>query len=106
MKKQLITAGVAIAVATAGVTGLGMASAATTNTSTSTNPMSSLVDAIATKFNLKKADVQAVVDAEHSKMEAQQEATAKTQLAQLVKDAQARLVRENLKQVGCLTVCG
>jgi Spy/CpxP family protein refolding chaperone len=85
MKKQLITAGVAIAVATAGVTGLGMASAAT-QTGSSNNPMSGLVSAISKKFNLKESDVQAVFDANRTEMEAQREATAKTELATLVKD--------------------
>ena len=48
--------------------------------------MSSLVDAIAGKFNLNKTDVQAVFDEQHSKMEATREAEVKAEIAQLVKD--------------------
>lgn len=84
MKKSLITAGVATAVALASVGSMGVAHAAT-STSTS-DPMSSLVSAIATKFNLKTADVQAVFDQQRTQMDAQRTAEVKSELAQLVKD--------------------
>lgn len=86
MKKQLIAAGVTASVAVAGLTGLSMASAATQSNSASNNPMSSLVSALATKFNLKTSDVQAVFDEQHTQMEAQRNSEVKTKLAQLVKD--------------------
>jgi len=61
MKKQLIAAAT---VATIGVAGLTTGAVfATTDSDSSTNdPMSGLVSAIATKFNLKTSDVQAVFD--------------------------------------------
>ncbi|MBL8122066.1 hypothetical protein JNM87_04940 [Candidatus Saccharibacteria bacterium] len=86
MKKQLIAAGVTASVAIAGLTGLGLASAATQNSGSDTHPMSSLVSAIATKFNLKIADVQAVFDEQRSQMEVKRTEEVKTELAQLVKD--------------------
>jgi competence protein ComGC len=85
MKKSLVTAGIAVAVATTGIAGLGVATAATQNNSAN-SPMSSLVDAISTKFKLNKADVQAVFDEQHTKMETQRTAKLKTELDQLVKD--------------------
>lgn len=85
MKKQLIAAGIVAATATAGLVGAGVANAEST-TGTPTNPMSSLVKAIAAKFNLKEADVQAVVTANHTQMEQERENEVKTEVAQLVKD--------------------
>ncbi|MCA9327912.1 hypothetical protein KDA14_05270 [Candidatus Saccharibacteria bacterium] len=87
MKKTLVTAGVAAVVAATGVGGMGLAYADTSSSSTtSTNPMSSLVQAIADKFNLKTSDVQAVFDEQHTEMEAQRTAEVKEELATLVKD--------------------
>ncbi len=85
MKKQLITAGIAAAVGVTGLAGVASVSAAT-DTSTSTNPMSSLVDAIASKFSLDKSKVQAVFDEQRTKMEAERETEVKADVAQLVKD--------------------
>ena len=84
MKKHLVVAGIATAVGITGLTGIGVANAATDTSST--NPMSSLVDAIATKFNLSKSDVQKVFDEQHTKMEADREARIKDEVAQLVTD--------------------
>lgn len=99
MRKQLITAGIVTTIGLAGVTGVGMASAMT-NTN-STNPFTSLVDAIATKFNLNKADVQKVFDEQRAKMEAERETQIKDDLAQLVKDGkltQAQVDKINAKR--------
>lgn len=85
MKKQLITAGIVAAVGTAGVVGSGVANAQSGTTST-TNPMSSLVDAVASKFNLNKADVQKVFDEQRTQLEAEREQEIKDELAQLVRD--------------------
>lgn len=84
MKKQLAIAGVAAAIGLSGI-GAGVAHAAT-NSSTNTDPMSSLVDKIATKFNLNKSDVQQVFDQQRTEMQAQQDQKVKDDLAQLVKD--------------------
>ena len=86
-QRALVAAGVTAAVAVAGVTGVGIANAATTNgNSTNTDPMSSLVQKIAQKFNLKQADVQAVFDSNRADMDKQREADVVSEQAQLVKD--------------------
>jgi Skp family chaperone for outer membrane proteins len=84
MKKHLAIIGAVTAISAAGLTGVTIANAA--NTTGSTNPMSSLVDAIASKFNLSKTDVQAVFDEQHTKMQADRETEVKAEVAQLVKD--------------------
>lgn len=81
--KKLIVAGT---VATLGLAGLAGGAAFATTTSGTNDPMSGLASAIATKFNLNKADVQKVVDEQRTKMDAQREQEWKDQLAQLVKD--------------------
>ncbi len=86
MKKSLATAGVTAAVALTSIAGIGVAHAETSNTSSSNGPMSSLVSAIAKKFNLKTADVQAVIDEQHVSMEAQRTAEVQAKLTQLVSD--------------------
>jgi hypothetical protein len=83
MNKKLVALGIAAAVGTVGVTGVGVANAVTKN---GTDPMSSLVDALASKFNLNKTDVQKVFDEQHATMEATHEQEVKDKLAQLVKD--------------------
>lgn len=100
MKKQLIAAGLATAVGVTGLASFGVANAATSTTSSS-DPMSSLVDAIANKFNLNKTDVQAVFDTQRSKMEAQREADVKADVAKLVTDGkltQAQAEKINAKR--------
>ncbi len=57
---------------------------AATNNTTGTNPMSDLVTAIATKFNLNTADVQAVFDANHKQMEAKHSARESERLSAAV----------------------
>lgn len=84
MKKQLLAAGIATTIGIAGI-GAGAASAATSNNS-KTDPMSSLVDKLATKFNLNKADVQQVFDEQRTTMEAERETKVKESVAKLVTD--------------------
>lgn len=99
MKKRLVTAGIAALVGVTGLTGAAVASAATDTSST--NPMSNLVEAIATKFNLKQTDVQAVVDAERAEMRASRESEVKAEIAQLVADGkltQAQADKINAKR--------
>ena len=80
MKKSVLI-GLSATAVTIGVAGLaGIASAQTATTGSS-----SLVDKIATKFNLKKADVQAVFDADRSERIAQRETEVKTKLDAAVK---------------------
>lgn len=106
MKKNLAIALTASALTLGGAAGVGIAqsnvSAAENNTATSSQTarqdhMSSLVDALVKKFNLKKADVQAVFDANREQMHAQHEADAKTRLAQLVKDG--KLTQEQADKI-------
>jgi competence protein ComGC len=85
MKKQFVAAGVAATIGIAGL-GAGVAHAETSTNSSNTDPMSSLVDKIATKFNLNKSDVQQVVDEQRASMESQHEKQVKSDVAQLVKD--------------------
>lgn len=99
MKKQLIVAGIVTAAGLTGLAGMAVANAATN--STSSDPMSSLVQAIATKFNLKSSDVQAVIDEQKTKMDADREADVKAQVTQLVKDGkltQAQADKINAKR--------
>lgn len=84
MRKQLITAGIVTTIGLAGVTGVGMASAMT-NTS-GTDPFTNLVDAISTKFNLNKDEVQKVFDEQRTAMQAERETKVKEEVAQLVTD--------------------
>lgn len=100
MRKQLITAGIVTTVGLAGVTGVGMASAMT-NLNGSTDPFTNLVDAISTKFNLNKDDVQKVFDEQRAAMQAERETQVKDKLAQLVKDGkltQAQVDKINAKR--------
>lgn len=69
-KRKLITM-TAIAVAVVGLSATGVALTHAASNSTTTNPISSLVTAIAQKFNLNVADVQQVFDQQHQQMEAQ-----------------------------------
>ena len=98
MKKVII----ASSIAALGVTGLaGGAVFATANSTSGTDPMSGLVSAIATKFNLKKDDVQKVFDEQRTQMETQREKEVKDQVAQLVKDGkltQAQADKINAKR--------
>jgi hypothetical protein len=100
MKKQLIALGAITAIGTAGL--IGVASASAESGTTTTNPMSSLVKALASKFSLKEADVQAVFDADRTAMQQQREADVKSEVAQLVKDGkltQAQADAINAKRV-------
>lgn len=98
MKKVII----ASSIAALGVTGFaGGAVFATANSTSGTDPMSGLVSAIATKFNLKKDDVQKVFDEQRTQMETQREQEVKDQVAQLVKDGkltQAQADKINAKR--------
>ncbi len=98
MKKVII----ASSIAALGVTGLaGGAVFATANSTSGTDPMSGLVSAIATKFNLKKDDVQKVFDEQRTQVETQREQEVKDQVAQLVKDGkltQAQADKINAKR--------
>lgn len=68
------------------------------------NPMSSLVQKIADKFNLNKDDVQKVFDEQHDEMRKTMEAKHQERLDQLVKDgkiteAQKTLIQKKMKEL-------
>lgn len=97
MKKQFVIAGT---VATLGLTGL-IGGAAFATAQAGGNNHNTLVQAIATKFNLKTAEVKAVFDANKAQMHAEREQQAKDQVAQLVKDGkltQAQADKINAKR--------
>jgi hypothetical protein len=99
MKKQVLIAGAVATLGTAGL--LGGAAYATTQSSDGTDPRGNLVSAIATKFNLKTADVQAVFDANKTQMDAQREQSVKDKVATLVKSGkltQAQADKLNAKR--------
>jgi len=70
---------------------MGLASAATTSSTSG----QSLVDKLASKFNLNKDDVQKVFDEDRSAHEAERAAEVKTQLDQLVKDGKITQAQED-----------
>lgn len=92
--------------ATAFVLGLtaiggGVVSAASTKDATNAhNPMSALVSAVATKFNLNPADVQTVVDevmkTQHAEMGAKMQADFASRLAEAVTAGKLTQVQANL----------
>lgn len=69
---------------------MGLAHAATTSTS-----QNSIVDKIAAKFNLNKADVQKVFDENRSAHQAEREQAEKTRLDQAVKDGKLTQAQED-----------
>jgi hypothetical protein len=95
MRKRLAVAAMAATIGLAGL-GAGVAHAATTNSTTKTDPMSGLVDAIATKFNLNKSDVQQVFDTQKTQMEANRETKIKAEVAQLVTDGKITQAQADL----------
>lgn len=101
--KQLIAAGIVGTVGIAGLTTFGIANAETSSSS-SDNPMSSLVDKIASTFNLDKSKVQEVFDAERTEHETQREAKQAEKLQALVDDgtitaAQKTAIETKIKEM-------
>lgn len=85
MQKLKTALMVGAGVATIGLGGLGVASAATNNSS-STSPDSSLVDKIASTFNLDKSKVQAVFDQNRADYMKEMQAKRADALKQAVTD--------------------
>lgn len=95
MKKQLLAAGVAATIGLAG-TGVGVAHAAT-NSPDGTGPMSGLVEALSSKFNLDKTEVQQVFDEQHQKMHEERQAQQDEKLAELV--TEGKLTSEQVEAI-------
>lgn len=83
LTKSLIVATIVGAVGT-GTVATGAIANAESGTTTGTDPMSSLVDKIASTFNLDKTKVQEVFDEQRSEMETKREAEVETKLQTLV----------------------
>lgn len=81
IKKSLLVAGAVTTIGTAGLVGSQAVLAASDSTGST-----SLVDKIAQKFNLNKADVQAVFDENRAEHEADRQAKVETKLNQAVTD--------------------
>lgn len=96
MKKLSKPAVLLGATALAGLAFAGSTAIHAATTSTSGDPVSGLVQAIATKFNLQTADVQAVFDEQHAAMETQRAADEKSRLDQAVKDGKLTQAQEDL----------
>lgn len=78
-KTQLLAAMAVIGLAS----GIGAVNASA-STDTKTNPMSSIVSAIAKKFNLKESDVQQVFIDQHTQIQTQQQQVYKDRIAKAV----------------------
>ncbi len=84
MKRTLMVGG---AVATIGIASLGSAGLVSAATSSNAdNPKQSLIDSIASKFNLNKDEVKKVFDENHAAREAEYKQKITDRLAQAVKD--------------------
>lgn len=92
-KKSLLTI-TAVTILGAGV--LGSSSVFAQTTTNTQNPMSSLVQKIATKFNLNQSDVQAVFDEVHAKRDAQRKAQVESQLTQWVTEGKITEAQKQL----------
>jgi len=90
IKKPLLIAGAITAIGVTGLVGTAVVSAATDTSNSGT-----LVDKIAQKFNLNKADVQAVFDQNRTDHEAQRQANVQTKLDQAVKDGKLTADQES-----------
>lgn len=82
-KKRVLAGSAIIAL---GLVFAGTSSARAANANGGTNPMSNLVQAIATKFNLNTSDVQAVFDEQRAQMEKEHEQMFADRLKQAVAD--------------------
>lgn len=87
-KKTILLNSLVTTLAIASVIGIGVVSAESTTTG------QSLADKIASKFNLKSADVQKVIDEDRTAHEADRRAEMKTKLDQAVKDGKITAEQE------------
>lgn len=84
-QKTLVIGGILGTVGVSALVGGNMVSAESSDSaSTGTDPMSSLADKIASRFNLNKTEVQAVVDEQRTTMEAERESKRAEKLQALV----------------------
>lgn len=81
IKKPLLVLGAVTGIGLAGITGLGVASATTNNSGAD-----SIIDRVATKFNLNKDEVAAVFEEEKAARVAEREQKVEDRFTQAVKD--------------------
>jgi len=91
IKKSLLVAGAVTSISLASITGIGVASAAS-----NTSGESTLVDKIATKFNLNKSEVKAVFDTDRTEHEVEHQKKVEDELAQAVKDGKITSTQKDL----------
>ena len=84
VKGPLMIAGIITAVGAAGAIGATVVNAATSSNGGDRD--SSLVTALAQKFNLKESDIQSVLDEDRAERDTEREQETKDEVAQLVKD--------------------
>ena len=77
LSRSMLAAGVVTTIAAASVMGIGAASAQSSSGT-------SIVDRIATKFNLNRDEVQSVFDEKHEEMQAKRAEKQSTKLQELV----------------------
>lgn len=82
IKKPLLVLGAVTGIGLAGIAGLGVASA----TTSTNNGADSIIEKIATKFNVNKEDVAAVFDEERNAREAEHQQKMTDRLTQAVED--------------------
>lgn len=82
IKKPLLVIGAVTGIGLAGIAGLGVASAATNNSS----GKDSIIDRIATRFNLNKDEVEAVFEEERAARETQRQQNLEERLTKAVED--------------------
>lgn len=86
VKKALLVTGASTIVGLASFAGVASAASNSSTDSSSSGGTQSLVDKIATKFNLNKSDVQAVFDEDRSAHEAERQQKLEERLSQAVTD--------------------
>lgn len=104
MNKKTILTAAAVSVLGAGILTASTAFAQTESTATTQDPMNSLVQKIADKFNLNKTEVQAVFDEVHDERHAAMKADMEEKLSQYVTDgkiteAQKQLILQKHKEM-------
>lgn len=102
-QKLLLATALVTGMAAVSAAGLGVATAATNHTTTGT----SIVDKLATKFNLKKEDVQKVFDEDRASHEAEHQQKMSERIDQAVKDGKisqtlADQLKTKLKEIANL----
>jgi hypothetical protein len=104
IKRTLLVGAAVATIGLGGIGTLGLASAATDN---STDGGSTIVEKIATRFNLNEDEVQAVFDEHHKSHEAEMKAAHRERIAQAVTDGkltqeQADHISKTLEEIHAL----